>query len=358
MKKNLICLLLSILLLLPGCAEITQLGAYVEPIETTRPTAPPLNEESTLTVTYLDVGQGDATLVACDGAYMLIDGGETSASNLVYSVLKDKDITRLDYIVATHAHSDHVGGLSGALNFASPGVVYCPVTSYDSKSFNNFVKYVERGGATTTAPTAGDTFPLGGATVTILGPINEYDETNDTSIVLRIDHGENSFLFTGDMERTAELDLVDGGIDLEAKVLKVGHHGSTTSSSYPFLRAVNCEYAVISCAENNTYDHPHEETLSKLSDADADVLRTDLEGDITFVSDRSNLTLTTGKSSKASPAIPDGGEPVSQYIGNINAFKFHLPTCAGLPKEHNRIYFSSRGEALSARNLPCGLCQP
>ena len=203
--------------------------------------APPA-EGGSLQVHFIDVGQADAALVICDGHYMLIDGGNAEDSDLVYSYLERHGAKNLDYMVASHAHEDHIGGLSGALNYAKVDTALCPVTEYSSKVFQNMVKYLEQQGKSLTVPAPGDKFDLGSARVEILGPVQEYDDTNNTSIVLRIDYGETSFLFTGDMETGAEKDLLESGADVRATVLKAGHHGSDTSTGYQFLREVSPRY--------------------------------------------------------------------------------------------------------------------
>ena len=228
------------------------------------------------------------------------------------------------------------------------------------------VKYLDQQGTSITVPSVGDTYSLGEASVTVLGPTKDYDETNDTSIVLKVQFGSTSFLFTGDQEADAEKDLIASGADLKADVLKVGHHGSNTSTSYQFLREVAPEYAVISCGTDNQYGHPHSETLSKLRDADCTVYRTDLQGDITCVSDGTTLTWTTAKrasDAEVNPTTADGSgqnstDTTGTYIGNINSQVFHKPTCNSLPAEQNQIQFSSREEAVSAGYTPCGRCKP
>ena len=142
--------------------------------------APPA-EGGSLAVHFIDVGQADAALVICDGHYMLIDGGNAEDSDLVYSYLKRNGARQLDYMVASHAHEDHIGGLSGALNYAAVDTAFCPVTEYNSKVFQNMVKYLEEQGRSLTVPEPGDKFYLGSAQVEILGPVQEYDDTNDTS---------------------------------------------------------------------------------------------------------------------------------------------------------------------------------
>ena len=237
-------------------------------------------EISFFEIHFIDVGQGDCALVLCDGQAMLIDGGEASQSSKVYAYLKAYGIDHLNYIVASHAHADHVGGLSGALNYATVDVALCPVLDYDTKTFQSFVKYLTQQNVSITVPRAGDAFKLGGATVQILAPIREYDDPNDFSIVMKVIYGETSFLFTGDATRIAEADILDAGYDLSTTVLKVGHHGSDTSTSYPFLREIMPEYAVISVGKDNEYGHPADNTLSRLQDADVQVLRTDQHGTI------------------------------------------------------------------------------
>ena len=242
------------------------------------PTAAPT--EGALEVHYIDVGQADSALILCGGESMLIDGGNVADSSLVVSYLADQGVDSLDYVVCTHAHEDHVGGLSGPLSQYPAEHVLAPVTEYDTKAFENFLKYTRQQGLEVTSPSPGDTWTVGDASVTVLGPQKAYEDTNNTSIVLRLDYGETSFLFTGDAERDAEADMLEAGAALQADVLKVGHHGSNTSTSYPFLREVAPEYAVISVGEGNDYGHPHAETMSRLRDADVTVYRTDLQGNI------------------------------------------------------------------------------
>ena len=254
-----------------------------------------LNSGDILTIYYIDVGQADSTLIVCGDETMLIDGGNISDSSLIYSFLKERGISRLNYIIATHPHEDHIGGLSGALNYAQADVIYCPVKEYDSTAFRNFVKYLDAQNKQITVPEAGYEFSLGKAKVQILGPQKKYSSMNNMSIVLKITFGKTSFLFTGDAEREAEHDLINSGYDLSSDVLKAGHHGSASSSSYPFLYHVMPEYAVISCAEDSRYEHPDSGTLSRLSDIPAVVYRTDLHGTITCISDGQNINFFTEK---------------------------------------------------------------
>ena len=319
---------------------------------------PTINGGSNLTVYFIDVGQADSELVVCDSAAMLIDGGNVDDSDLIYTFLKDHGISHLDYIVATHAHEDHVGGLAGALNYASVDVALCPVTEYNSKAFENFVKYLGKQGKSITVLKPGDTFRLGSAEVQVVGPINTSDEPNNTSIVLRVTYCATSFLFAGDAERAEEADILNAGYDISATVLKVGHHGSDTSTTYPFLRAIMPQYAVISCGKDNPYGHPHEGTLSRLRDADVTVYRTDMQETITCTSDGNSVSFTVEKNAdvQTNPTVKTTDE--DYYIGNTSTHKFHRPGCSGLPSEKNRIIFDTRDAAINAGYEPCGICKP
>lgn len=259
---------------------------------------------SSFSVQFIDVGQADSALVQCDGHYMLIDGGNREDSNLIYSVLERNQISNLDIVVGTHAHEDHIGGLPGAFQYASADLTLSPVTDYDSATFANFSKYAGEKGGGLVVPAVGDTYSLGSAQVVILG-VNSTDDTNDTSIVLKIQYGQTSFLFTGDAERTAEQVILDSGADLSATVLKVGHHGSDTSSCYQFLREVDPQYAVISCGVDNSYGHPHDEVLSRLKDADVQLFRTDLQGDVFCTSDGESVSFSVSRNADADTFDPN-----------------------------------------------------
>ena len=275
-------LIALVLIALYGLYLLLSGGSKAEPLQTG-------GEE--LRVLFIDVGQADSALLTCGDESLLIDGGNVDDSSTVYTVLKKNGVTHLDYVVCTHAHEDHAGGLSGALEACTAGTVYCPVTDYDSKAFRNFSDRVAEQNCELTVPKAGETFALGGAEVEFLACDPEAEDTNNTSIVLRVSYGATSFLFMADAETPVEQALLDAGTDLSATVLKVGHHGSSTSTSYRFLNEVMPCYAVISVGKDNSYGHPHEKILSRLEDADARILRTDELGDILFVSDGKTVSL-------------------------------------------------------------------
>ena len=319
-----------------------------------------LDENAPLQVHFIDVGQALSVLVECDGQFMLYDGGNVDDGSLVVSYLQQQGVEELQYVFCSHAHEDHVGGLAAALAYFPAHHVYAPVTEADTKCFRDFVKYTQQQGLSVEVPAAGTVWQLGSATITQLGPVAQYSDTNDTSLVLRLDYGSTSFLLTGDMEADAERDLVNTGANLKADVLQVGHHGSSTSTSYIFLNSVLPEMGVISCGVNNKYGHPHEETLSILRDAGVDVYRTDLLGTITIGSDGQNYTVGTehtATDAQLNPTDPAASGTAQQgYIGNVNSKKFHLPSCPNLPAEKNQILFSSYDEAVAAGYTPCGTC--
>lgn len=357
--------------------------------EQEQPPAPPtISPASTFSIHFIDVGQADAALIECDGHYMLIDGGNKSDSSRIYAILKNANVSELDIVVGTHAHEDHIGGLPGAYNYTTAALTLCPVTDYDSEAFEDFKKYAEKNGGGITVPSVGDTYTLGSATVTILG-LNAADAVNDTSIVLRIDYGATSFLFAGDAEYDAEHAILDNGANLSATVLKVGHHGSDTSTSYVWLREIMPQYAVISVGEGNSYGHPTEPVLSRLRDADVSVYRTDLQGDIYCTSDGQTVIFSVERNADADtlsppkvekpvvetpptvPPVDDKEEDTTteqeptgtDYVGNKNpsSMKFHYSWCNSVKqmKESNKFYYTgTRDEMIAMGYVPCKSCSP
>ena len=351
---------------------------------TTEPTVAP--ENSTFEIHFIDVGQADAALVLCDGKAMLIDGGNAEDSSLLYTYLKNHNISHLDYVIGTHAHEDHIGGLAGALNYASVGTAYCPATSYDTKAFGNFVKVLDKHGVSITVPSTGDSFTLGSAACTILAVNTDSSDPNNTSIVLRIVYGDTSFLFTGDAERVVEQAILNRGANINSTVLKVGHHGSESSTSYVWLREIMPQYAVISVGKDNSYGHPTEEVLSRLRDAEVKTFRTDLQGDIICVSDGKNVTFTVERNADADVFGGIGGNSTQQtnppetnppeteppaseetkdngrdYVVNKSTKKFHYPYCSSADdiKESNRWdYHGTREELIDMGYVPCKRCDP
>ena len=276
--------------------------------------------------------------------------------------------------------------MSGAFNYTTADITLCPVKSYDSDAFDDFKKYADQKGNGITIPSVGDTYTLGSATITILG-VNGGADTNDTSIILMIRYGQTSFLFTGDAEREAEQAVINSGVDLSATVLKVGHHGSDTSTSYLFLRNIAPKYAVISVGDGNSYGHPTEDTLSKLRDAEVTTFRTDLQGDIYCTSDGTKVSFSVERNADADTLKPpapqvtvdptldptpppnppadddsdEGNSTGTDYVGNKSTKKFHYAWCSsvGRMKESNKYYYTgTRDEMIDQGYEPCKNCNP
>ncbi len=248
-----------------------------------------------LTVSFLDVGQGDCTIIDCNGHKMIIDGGEKA--DYIYSYLDAHSIDAFDYVIATHPHKDHIGGLPAVLRKCSVYKIYSPVTDYDSPQFQDLKKYAQ---AEIIRPHRLDFFYLDEAIVTFLTDgslVVEKGKENDVSLVLRIDYKQTSFLFMGDAEKSIENELPSE--QLSADVLKVGHHGSSTASTADFLRRVHPDYAVISCGKG--YGHPHQTVLDNLyqENVKMELYRTDLQGIITCKSDGYDITFETEKKAES-----------------------------------------------------------
>lgn len=312
MKKRCIAFLLLLVLLLSGC----EYGILFEKTPGTTPTPPTdgvyleIVGDTGLTVHFIDVGQADCTLVECDGAYMLIDGGNKEDSQLVVAYLREQGVEELEAVVCTHAHEDHVGGLPAALAVFPTQAVYAPTKTYASQAFDDFLRYVDQQRLEIAVPSPGDTWTLGNAAVTVLGPVKSYAEPNNTSIILLVEYGETRFLFTGDMETAAETDMLDywdGKMDWDVDVLKVGHHGSDTSSGYRFIYMTQPEYGVISVGRDNPYGHPSGSIMERYRDAGTAIFRTDRLGDVIARSDGETVTFVWEKQ-EAEPenALPAG----------------------------------------------------
>ncbi|GAE29362.1 ComEC/Rec2 family competence protein [Halalkalibacter hemicellulosilyticus] len=242
-----------------------------------------------LQVHFIDVGQGDAILVNLpNGQNMLVDGGENHYGTTVVNYIANRGISRLDYVVGTHPHSDHIGGLSDVINQFSIGRVYMPNVTANTKTYEDLLQAIDRKGLTITRARAGLTIVntvIDGKRlqVNMIAPVRDsYSNINDYSAVMKISYGTTSFLLTGDAEHISEADMINSGVDLSASILKVGHHGSSTSTTDAFLNRVNPAVAVISVGAGNRYGHPTQTTINKLKARNIAIYRTDMNGSVVF----------------------------------------------------------------------------
>lgn len=261
-----------------------------------------------LTVTFLDVGQADAIYIECDGQSMLVDAGSMTTANSVVQFLKGQGVETLHYLVGTHPHEGHIGGFVKVLEQFAVENVWVARVHFPSELQEDTEAAIQKEGLEPQPAVLGQTVSLGDATVTVIGPVgNEYDALHSHSLVLRIDHGETSFLLAGDMEADGERELIDTAAELRADVLKVGSHGSTAACTPEFLEAVSPGYAVISCGK----DMAEEQVIRALEQAGATVLRTDQTGNITLVSDGKAVTVQETADAQDSDA-PEGSASETQ----------------------------------------------
>ncbi len=248
-------------------------------------------KKGNMVVHFLDVDQGLCILVQSEGENLIYDGGDKKTSDEVVSYLKEQGVKTIDYMISSHYDSDHVSGLIDCLeNFDVENVISSNYV-HESKTYENFVAAVEAEGLDMDHPAVGESFTFGNGGFTILAP-NEIDDgdSNANSVAIKLVNGNHSFIITGDAEFKNEKEMCETGIDLACDVLVPGHHGSATATSWDFLEKTLPAYAVISCGTDNSYGHPHEETMEKLESAEVEVYRTDVQGTIVLTSDGTNLT--------------------------------------------------------------------
>ena len=246
--------------------------------------------ENTLNVYFIDVGQADSILLENKGHYMLIDAGNNEDGPKLVNYFNEQDIKEFDYVVGTHAHEDHIGGMDDIIKNFKINNFYMPDAITTTKTFEDVLDALEETNVIFQTPKVNQTFNLQDTTITTLSVTADEKNLNDTSIVLKVKYGTNTFLFMGDASTKIEKNLLNK--DIKSDVLKVGHHGSRYSTSLEFLKKVSPEYAVISVGENNTYKHPHEEILKRLEEQNIQIYRTDKQGTILAKSNGSIITLS------------------------------------------------------------------
>ena len=249
------------------------------------------NNTDVVKVEYIDVGQADAILIENDKKYMLIDAGNNEDGDLLVNYFKDKNITDFEYVVATHPHEDHIGGMDNIIKNFNIKNYYMPDCYTTTKTFEELLDALEEKNLSFETPDIDSEFVLGDALFKVLYKGTDKRDLNNTSIVLRMTYKDVSFMFTGDATNVTEKKIL--AKDLQSDVLKVGHHGSQYSTSDEFLDKVNPKYAIISVGTGNVYDHPKDITLNKLKGIE--VHRTDKEGTIRVISDGKNIDIETFK---------------------------------------------------------------
>lgn len=286
-------------------------GADAVVTEAGMPAAPDASEAvGLLEVHFIDVGQGQAQLlIGPTGKTMLIDGGDNPMEEAVVAYLEDLGIGRIDILIGTHPHADHIGGLDAVVERFDIGKIYMPRVQMNTKTFESLLLAIRNKGLKINAAKAGLTLDWEpDAEVRMIGPVGEYENVNDMSAVVHLAYGETSFLFTGDAEAQSEADILRSGADVGADVLLVGHHGSSTSTSEAFLEKVAPAYAVIQSGDND-YGHPHKEVLNLLAEKGVRIYRNDEHGHIVFTSDGKRLSVRTGK--EAGPRRTERPEPAA-----------------------------------------------
>lgn len=357
-----------------------------------------------LEVHYIDVGQGSATLIKSGDHAMLIDAGDSDQGTKIQLYLTKQGVENLDYLVLTHPDADHIGGAPVIITKFGIGQLFLSNYEKDNKTTQKVRDAMQYKGLTASDCQVGDTYTLGNASFTILAPVKEYADSNNASIALMVQNGNNRFLFTGDCEAEAEADLIASGADLSADVYLAGHHGSDTASSQAFMDAVSPTYAVISCGEGNSYGHPHAEVLNRFRSMGIQVFRTDEQGSVVAESDGTGITWncapsetwqagertknaqtgaeiqpanetdaaaaqdmpTAGQSDAVTlpaqeqkPVVADETPQAGNYIGNRNNGKLHKASCSYLPDPQNQVPFTTREEAVEAGyDDPCKRCNP
>ena len=360
-----------------------------------------------LEVHYIDVGQGSATLLKSGRHAMLIDTGDSDQGTKIQLYLTKQGVENLDYLVLTHPDADHIGGAPVIITKFGIGQLFLSNYEKDNKTTQKVRDAMQYKGLTASDCQVGDTYTLGNASFTILAPVKEYADSNNASIALMVQNGNNRFLFTGDCEAEAEADLIASGADLSADVYLAGHHGSDTASSQAFMDAVSPTYAVISCGEGNSYGHPHAEVLNRFRSMGIQVFRTDEQGSVVAESDGTGITWNcapseswqTGERTKNAqnavtdqayaqepemqqstdengaatqqsdavtlpaqeqkPVVADETPQAGNYIGNRNNGKLHKASCSYLPDPQNQVPFTTREEAVAAGyDDPCKRCNP
>ncbi|WP_136479167.1 ComEC/Rec2 family competence protein [Acetivibrio thermocellus] len=332
-----------------------------------------------LEITFLDVGQADSILISQGQYHMLVDAENNADAEQVVNYLKNKGIRKLEYVIGTHGHEDHIGGLDEVIKSFEISKILMPKQINTTKTFEDVLVAIRNKGMKVTAPKVGDVYELGRAKWTVLAPgREEYENINNSSIVIRLTFGNNSFLFMGDAEELSEREILANNLEIKSDLIKIGHHGSSNSTTSEFLEKVSPKYAVISVGKGNDYGHPHTQTLDKLNAAGIQIYRTDISGTIIVTSDGKSITFDKKASPVKENAPPASDKPgvqtessdsKSNISANNNAEqskeivvyitktgeKYHTGGCSYLRKSSIPVKLS---DAKNRGYTPCSRCNP
>ena len=392
-SKRLPALILSLLLtggiFLSGCSSqgILQAGALESGTEQTEAIqtetvqeeiSSPENQrgdsQGELSVTYLDVGQGNAVVIRQGNQTMLIDGGPRESSSFVVSYLKQQGIQKLDYVLISHFDEDHLAGAIGALYNFPVGTLITAYYETDSSIYDSYKEAVEEKGYEPVHPSLGDTFSLGDGSFRIISPVSYgHEDENQDSVGIILEMGSDRFFIGGDIGLEGEKEILEAGVDIQADVMLMNHHGSHVSRE--FFQAVNPSWAVISCGEGNSYGHPRQDTVELIQESQVPLFRTDRQGTITAVSQGQGITFDQDPCNDYTPgdrtqekedtleetrtALSNSTREDCDYILNIHTKKIHLPDCSSvksMDEDNMAFYKGDEDSLLSQGYTPCGNC--
>lgn len=316
-------------------------------------------KKDTFVVHFIDVGQGNATLLEIHNHYALIDGGDADSVMLVTEYLEHQGVKKLDYVIATHYDTDHLYGIVNIMYRFDVGEVIAPDYYVNTKIYRSFQNVLKAIGKKSRQPEVGETLDLQGVTLTCVSPCKDvYKNENDYSIGFKIDYEKNSFLLCGDATRYSEKDMLNNGIDLDSDVYLVSHHGSSTSSTKAFLDAVTPSISVISVGKDNDFNHPTKKVLNRLKAAESKIYRTDKLGSIIISSDGENLSVKCDKNRE----VFDGTENDKiNFIVNLNSGIYHNKKCDSVKdmSKYNKLYFYGTKDELKKMGYnSCKKCNP
>ena len=327
-----------------------------------------------LSVTYLDVGQGNAMVVQSEGQTMFIDGGPRESSSFVVSYLKQQGIQKLDYVLISHFDEDHLAGAIGALYNFPVGTLITADYETDSSIYDSYKEAVEEKGYEPVHPSLGDTFSLGDGSFRIISPVSYgHEDENQDSVGIILEMGSDRFFIGGDIGLEGEKEILEAGVDIQADVMLMNHHGSHVSRE--FFQAVNPSWAVISCGEGNSYGHPRQDTVELIQESQVPLFRTDRQGTITAVSQGQGITFDQDPCNDYTPgdrteekedtleetrtALSNSTREDCDYILNIHTKKIHLPDCSSvksMDEDNMAFYKGDEDSLLSQGYTPCGNC--